>query len=115
MRDETLILKKKERVSQLYLSYGGLLTSTVKRRIEYVYLMDYSLSEVAENENVSRNAVFESIESGVRKLEQYEKKLGLCKKNDKVVKMLEHAKSIQDKAELDEYLEQIKGELGYGI
>lgn len=115
MREESEILKKKERVSLLFLSYGGLLTAKVRRRIEYVYLMDYSLSEVAENENVSRNAIFESIEAGVKKLELFEKKLGLCKKNDKIIAMIDHAKEIQDKEELMQYLEKIKGELSYGV
>ena len=115
MREESEILKKKERVSLLFLSYGGLLTAKIRRRIEYVYLMDYSLSEVAENENVSRNAIFESIEAGVKKLELFEKKLGLCKKNDKIIAMIDHAKEIQDKEELMQYLEKIKGELSYGV
>lgn len=115
MKNEKFLLQKKENVSLLFLCYQGLLTSVVKRRMEAVYLMDYSIGEVAENEGVSRNAVFESLEAGIKKLEQYEKKLGLCQKYEKVNLLIDQVKNSSNPIERNKLLDEMKGELGYGI
>ena len=63
--------------------YGELLT---KRQAEIMAMYcddDYSLAEIAENLHVSRQAVHDSIRSGISTLEELEEKMGLVRKYKK--------------------------------
>lgn len=55
---------------------------TVKQQEYFVsyYFDDLTLSEIAEEKNVSRNAVFDQVKKVINALEDYENKLGLLKK-----------------------------------
>ena len=64
-----------------------------KFRIRY-YNDDLSLSEIAENEDKSRNAIHKSIKSVCSKLIEYEEILGLYKKE---IKLREIIDKIEDK------------------
>ena len=70
------ILKK----SLLYDFYGELLTEHQKRIYEDVTLNDLSLSEVADNEGISRQGVYDLIKRIDKKLINYENKLHLIEK-----------------------------------
>lgn len=48
--------------------------------MELYYREDYSLSEIAQNTDVSRQAVYDTIKRTEQLLEMYEKKLQLYKK-----------------------------------
>lgn len=97
------------------LLYGKLLTKNISCRLEMFYWDDYSLSEIAQLENVSRNAVFESLSHGERQLEKYEEKLGLSKRNASISNKLDEILHIDDKEQQKKIIDEIKGELGYGI
>ncbi len=73
----------------LYDYYSELLTEQQKEYFEDYYFSNLSLSEIAENNNVSRNAVHNMIKSTTEKLEKYEDKLKIYEKNKKVEKLLE--------------------------
>lgn len=64
-------------VSQLFDLYGGLLTEKKRQVMELYYEDDMSLAEIAEEFNVSRAAVHDSLKSAEKSLRQYEEKLGL--------------------------------------
>ena len=64
----------------LYDFYGELLNDHQKRIYEEVVLNDYSLSEVAEEEGISRQGVHDTIKRVSRLLDGYEEKLGLVDK-----------------------------------
>ena len=64
----------------LYDFYGELLTDHQKRIYEDVVFGDFSLSEVAEQENISRQGVHDLIKRCDKALKDYESKLGLVKK-----------------------------------
>ena len=64
----------------LYDFYGELLTDRQKRIFEDVCMDDYSVSEVAREEGISRQSVFDTIRRCERSLESYEEKLGLLEK-----------------------------------
>ena len=115
MDKETKALLKKEKYAYLLLIYGKILTKTVYSRMESFYLDDYSITEIAQNYNVSRNAVFESIEHGSKKLDDLEKKLGLYEKNKRLSSLLEQFKAENDSKKKDEIIKTIEGELNYGI
>ena len=86
-------LASKEHLISLYLTYSPLLTKTQADYFHAHYFLDHSLSEIAENEGVSRNAVFLSLKQTERKLIDFETKLSLVKKSEKhAAKLKEIAK-----------------------
>lgn len=70
-------LEKKDYYNILYGYYGVLLTDKQQSIFESYYEQDFSLSEIAENLNVSRNAVWDTLKKVIDKLEEYENKLNL--------------------------------------
>ena len=64
----------------LYDFYGELLTKRQQQIYESVVLEDYSLSEVAEELNISRQGVHDMIRRCDKALEEYEEKLHLVEK-----------------------------------
>ena len=64
----------------LYDFYGELLTKRQQQIYESVVLEDYSLSEVAEELNISRQGVHDMIKRCNHTLEEYESRLHLVEK-----------------------------------
>ena len=85
--------------NNLYDLYGDLLTDKQKQYFEDYYFNNLSFSEMAENYKVSRNAVFKQIHIVTDKLEEYEKKLKLLEKKEKLLKVID---SVDDKKLKDE-------------
>ncbi len=77
-----VMLEKVNRMNELYDAYQVLLTSKQKTYLELYYQEDLSLSEIAEQFEVSRNAVFDNIKRTEKLLEDYETKLQLLKKRE---------------------------------
>ena len=74
--------------NNLYDYYGCLLTDKQKDYYEDYYFNDLSLSEIAENNNVSRNAVHNQLKIAIEKLEFYENNLKLYEKSKKIDKII---------------------------
>jgi predicted DNA-binding protein YlxM (UPF0122 family) len=89
--------------NELYDLYGSLLTDKQREYFEDYYFNNLSFSEMAENYDVSRNAVFKQIHIVVDKLIEYEEKLELFKKKNKLVEI---SKKIDDK-KIREELEEL--------
>jgi len=87
--------------NELYDLYGELLTDKQRKYFEDYYFDNLSFSEMADNYNVSRNAVFKQLHIVLEKLEEYEKKLGMLDKKNKILMILEHVsdKKIQEELE----------------
>ena len=102
-------LEKKDRYNKLLFIYGNLLTENRLEKIESYFALDLSLSEIAEEDGVSRNAVHLSIKEAIKELEYYESKLHLLERRERIEKLLEDDKSI------DEIKETLKKEIEYGI
>lgn len=66
-------------VSVLMDYYGGLLTDKQKDAMELYYNQDFSLAEIAENMDISRQGVRDFIKRGEKQLEEFEEELGLLK------------------------------------
>lgn len=73
------LLEKSMELINLYDRYQALLTSKQKMYFESYYFDDYSITEISENLEVSRNAVHDLIKRTCQKLYDYEAKLGLYK------------------------------------
>ena len=82
------LLISKENLITLYLTYSVLLTKTQSKYFHAHYFLDYSLAEIAENESVSKNAVFLSLKQTERKLIDFETKLKLVKKTENLHKKI---------------------------
>ena len=67
-------------ISALLDVYGAFLNEKSKALTEYYYNDDLSLSEIAENEGITRQAVSELIRRTESQLESWEKQCGYCKK-----------------------------------
>ncbi|BEH91221.1 MAG: putative DNA-binding protein [Turicibacter sp.] len=76
------MLEKVNRMNELYDIYQALLTAKQKLYFELYYQEDLSLSEIAEQFEVSRTAVFDNIKRTEKLLDGYEEKLQLLSKRE---------------------------------
>ena len=90
VKKEVCTMEKHVEVSMLCQIYGKLLTEKQYEFINDYYNNDLSLSEIAENNNITRQAVRDVIKKGENKLFEYEEKLLIMEK------MLKQEKQIQD-------------------
>ncbi|MGM0835592.1 MAG: putative DNA-binding protein [Bacillota bacterium] len=74
------MLEKTTRMNYLYDFYQSLLTPKQRSYMALYYLEDNSLGEIAEEYNISRQAVYDNIKRTEQMLEQYEEKLLLFQK-----------------------------------
>ncbi len=74
----------REYLIELYDLYQRLLTEKQQMYFESYYFLDLSLSEIAENYNISRNGVYDQIKRVEQSLYDYEEKLNLYKKFSKI-------------------------------
>ena len=82
-------MEKHIEISILWQIYGKLLTEKQYSILDDYYNNDLSLSEIAENNNISRQGVRDVIVKGESKLFYYEKKLGIMKKTQKNEKTIQ--------------------------
>ncbi|MEZ7647601.1 putative DNA-binding protein [Streptococcus constellatus] len=68
-------IEKTNRMNALFEFYAALLTDKQMNYIELYYADDYSLAEIAEEFQVSRQAVYDNIKRTEKILEDYEMKL----------------------------------------
>ena len=73
-------MEKNVKISILLDIYGKLLTQKQYKLLNDYYNNDLSLSEIAENENITRQAVRDNLKKGENNLFEYEEKLGFMKK-----------------------------------
>ena len=86
--------------NELYDLYGCLLTDKQREYFEDYYFNNLSFSEMAEDYDVSRNAVFKQVHIVIDKLNEYESILHLKEKKDKLNIILKDApENIKNKIE----------------
>ena len=89
-------------LSELYDYYGELLTEKQQEYFEDYYFNNLTLAEIAENNNISRNAIHKQIKDALNKLEIFEQKLKLLNKRKKIQEII---KNLDDK--LKEKIEEL--------
>ena len=97
-------MEDREYIIILYDYYGELLNDKQREYFEEYYFDNLSLSEISENEDKSRNAIHKGIKSVVCKLYEYEDKLRLYEKDNKIRKIVEKIKDKEIKKEIEELL-----------
>lgn len=76
-------LRKDLQISRLFDYYGDLLTDKQKLFIDLYYNEDFSLAEISEQENITRQGVRDGIKHAEQKLYEFEDKLHLADKSEK--------------------------------
>ena len=106
------------KISILLEIYGNLLTEKQRALLENYYNNDLSLSEIAENEQITRQAVRDNLKKGENKLFEYEEKLGIMKKakvqEEQIAKVLSELTKIESKMsdkQIAKVLEDVKHKL----
>ena len=111
-------MEKNVKVSILCQIYGKLLTEKQLTILDNYYNQDLSLSEIAENEKITRQAVRDIIKKGENKLFELEEKLEIMKRmlkqEEKIAIILSELTKIQEKStdkQIAEILTHVKKEL----
>lgn len=82
-------MKEFHKINLLYDFYGSLLTERQQNFIELYYGEDLSLGEIAEQYEVTRQAVHDTLKRAEQTLVNYEDKLGLVRKFNEEYQSLE--------------------------
>ena len=111
-------MEKNVQISMLNQFYGKLLTQKQYEIIDDYYNQDLSLTEIAENNQITRQAVRDVLKKGEKKLFKYEEKLQFMKRTlkqeKKIEKVLSELTKIQQNdsdKQIANILENIKKEL----
>ena len=89
----------------LFTIYAELLTKKEQNIFSLYYEENLSLSEIAENLNISRSAVYNTVKIVERKLENYEQKLRVSAKNELLKEVVEEPIKEKLKQEIQKILE----------
>ena len=90
--------------NDLFDIYGELLTEKEQEAFKDYYQEDLSLSEIADNKNISRSAVQKMVKTVLEKLNYYEEKLHVLQNNKKLRNMLQYQDVDKIKKEIDSLL-----------
>ena len=97
-------LKELELMNELYDFYKELLTAKQRDYFEMYYFYDNSLGEIANDNNLSRNAIYDNIKKTCKILLDYESKLHLVEKEERRMEIIS---KLEEKYN-DELLEELK-------
>lgn len=110
----------KVKISILLETYGKLLTEKQYNLLDDYYNRDLSLSEIAENEGITRQAVRDNLKKGENKLFEYEEKLGVMKKTlmqeetiSSILSEISKIKNSSSDKEIANILQDVKNKLNY--
>ncbi len=76
------------KIGMLYQTYGPLLTDNQKALLSDYYYNDLSLQEIAENKDISKQAVSDQLRRAVKKMEGFESILASSRKTRAVIEIL---------------------------
>ena len=97
-------MEERNELILLFDYYKDLLSDIQKKYFEEYYFNNLSLGEIADNYNVSRNAVHKQLKTSEEKLRFFEEKIKIISKYNKIIKKLENI----DKKTKDEIIKIIE-------
>ena len=113
-----LKLDKVVKVGKLFSLYNSLLTEKQQEMVKLYYYHDLSLGEIAKQQEISRQAVYDNLKRAEKSLQKYEEKLNLATYFDVVQMEIDKLTNSIDKIrpklnqeeaeEIDEILAQLK-------
>ncbi len=103
-----MTIEKNIRINRLLDIYGNLLTDKQKSAMQNYYALDYSLAEIGQNLNISRQAVNDAIKQGLDTLEKLESKLKFLAKLDSI-KLYSQKLSDEQKQVANKILDVLEG------
>ncbi len=108
-------MEKKVEKNLYYDFYQGMLTEHQQKILEPYYNLDVSLSEIASQLGMSRQAVYDAVKTGEKLMEELEAKLGCVKRYlenmasiEKCEGLIENLKSECQSADLNKLTKELK-------
>ena len=101
------MIEKTQEINELMDAYENLLTDKQCETMKLYYQEDFSLSEIAENMNISRSAVNDTMKRSEAILREYESKLNLVlkfKERSRIYQAMHEASPKQ----IEDYLKQLE-------
>ena len=95
-------------INELLDFYGGLLTEKQREICNDYFSLDYSYQEIADNRNISRTAVYDTIKRVKTELLHYEKVLGCHAAYKNRMNIYENIKESTDNATVLSYVEALE-------
>ena len=95
-------IEKTNEICNLIETYSSMLTARQVDVLHDYYFLDFSLSEIAENYDITRQAVKDILDRAVRQCYTFEEKLHILEKNTKLnntlqeILQLDNIESIKD-------------------
>lgn len=109
-------LAKTTRMNLLLDFYEALLTDKQRTILMIYFHDDFSLSEIATEFGISRQAVYDNIKRAQLALESYERKLGLLKRHERIMDLTEQLEgqihssvaNLAERATLQSIIDQLR-------
>lgn len=89
-------IDKREKYNLLYQYYANLFTEKQQRIFTDYYQNDFSLSEIAENEEVSKQAISDQIIKIINSLDEFENELQLLRNDNQRQNLYNQLKKINN-------------------
>ena len=102
-----MILDKFVEIANLFEIYSSLLSEKQKEYLEDHFENDLSLSEIAKNNNVSRQAIYDNIKRGIALSYDYEDKLKFYQIKKNIREELMNLKENYTKEKLEKIIENL--------
>ncbi|MDP5273411.1 putative DNA-binding protein [Chengkuizengella axinellae] len=106
------MLEKTNRINLLFDFYQNLLTEKQQTYLKFYFQDDYSLGEIAEQFQISRQAIYEHIKRAEHVLEQYENKLHLVAnfidRNELLNQLNDHIMDLKENKQMTNIINKIK-------
>jgi hypothetical protein len=90
--------------NDLFDIYNQLLTDNERSTFQEYYQEDLSLSEIAEDKDISRSAVQKTIKGVQEKLDKYESILKIYEKNKRICNVIDKLTDKEIKSELEDII-----------
>ena len=94
--DFLLSIEEVVKIGKLFSFYGSLLTERQQEFMQLYYYHDLSLGEIAEQQDISRQAVYDNLKRSEKALKEYEKNLELVKYYDNIEIQIDRLGNVVD-------------------
>ena len=102
-----MVIEDNLKIAKLIDVYGVLLTNKQMEIMSSYYFDNLTLSEIADNYKISRQAVNDCLAQATKILANYEEKLQLVKKNDNLKVRLNNLKNMSTNEEITNLISDI--------